>query len=330
MHTYALHKFVSLAFVLAAIFVSQAVLGTGMAQWQFALLFVVILGYMHFFVGFYYQLKALARRENPSMYYIAFAILVLISVAITYGLLYFFNPLIAFYINIIYFLFHGLLNEQTLIQRQANVRMPLICLLPLMIGALALFNAALFHPSIIFKRDFIYDASFADVFVAMVQQAFSVDIVLNTIVIGFIAAHALAFYVLYKYPYRLFNSVSILLLSSITVVAYFFGPLAYVNIYLFIVGYHFVTWSVYFFAVNRARGPQFLTPYLVVHACVLIPLFITAGLHVKGIEVPLLVDFFRFDSYLLFGMAHITTSFLNEVWLQKIVVRTTALVARRG
>lgn len=318
MRRYVIHKLVSLGIVLAAIALSHYAFGVGLVQWQFALLFVVLLAYMHFFVGFYYQLKALAKRPEPAVQYAAFAVLFLVSALVTYGLLFFFNPLIAFYINIIYFLFHGLLNEQTLMQRQIGAKVPLITLLPLVIGAMSLFNASLFHPSIMFTSTFIYEESFADVLIALIRQVFDVTFVMYAIILGFAGAFLLNCYTLYRYPYRVPNLVSMAMLLGLAWLAYTYGPLAYVNVYLFVVGYHFVTWSVYFFDVNYLRGTRFLTGYLIVHALVVVPIAVTAVLHVRGIEVPVLAQLLHFDVYLFFGMAHITTSFLNDAWMQRL------------
>jgi hypothetical protein len=116
MQTYFVNKFSSLLAVAVCIFATYAVFGSSVQQWQAILLAIIIFGYGHFLLGFYYQLKSFFRKPNPWRYVTTFIFFGDNNSNFCcryYGDAWFCRGTI---FGFLYFLLHGLFNEQTLIK----------------------------------------------------------------------------------------------------------------------------------------------------------------------------------------------------------------------
>ena len=123
---YSINKFISLGWVFVVTVLTGFWLGFVETQWQLILLILITFGHAHFLIGFYYQLKSFQRKPKPRQNMVVFAVLALLTLV---GALFIFKYLghaAALFIGFMYFLLHGLFNEQTLIKREAGIFVPLI------------------------------------------------------------------------------------------------------------------------------------------------------------------------------------------------------------
>ncbi len=326
MPAYTLNKVLSLGTIFAIIGISYLALGYGPAQWQFILLAIVTFGYAHFLVGFYYQWKSFARRSDKVVQQVAFVVLSLFAVALTLAMQHVFSPAFALYVSLVYFMVHGFLNEQTLLYRQSGVYVPLLFFLGFALFVMSIFNASVLHESAFFSTFLTYDVSAFANFPALLNQIIGVELILVTMISGIVLGMLVLCLAMYRFAHY---SLGYAFLSACVFgswLLYMFGPFPYIYVYFVIVGYHFMTWFVFYFTTMRARGKDPLKQFMYAHVIVLVPLGLLVTTFYTNSFHEISSQLLRFDVYVIITMVHITTSFMNDEWLQKIIARVAPSV----
>jgi hypothetical protein len=322
MNTYVTNKLLSFAGVFACIAMTYAFFGNTVSQWQAILLSIVIFGYGHFLLGFYYQLKGFARKEHAIWYYTSFVILVVLSLIASYVLFVYAGFAAALFIGFLYFLFHGLLNEQTLIERQTGRVVPLSYLTALAIFVISLLTYSVPDQTFFFDRQL----QFQDLNSLMVRYIFEqyyLGLAYFTQIfwIGFSISLAVLGYAWWcSRMTKLTLFLAAVIIGSTAMVATF-GPPAYIYMYVFVVGYHFMTWLLFYLVEMRKRGWVPFRNFVFHNLLILIPFVYAAHLFL-GPQPPDAV-FWIFD-YFVFVTAtyvHISTSFMNDQWFVSLQER---------
>ena len=329
MTTYIENKIYSFIGVLVSIALSYAAFGNTVSQWQVILVSIIIFGYGHFLLGFYYQIKGFFRNSNPWHYVASFFFLTLFSIGLSLGLFYYVGFIASLFIGFLYFLLHGLLNEQTLIKRQTGHNVSLLHL-----GSLAIFVIALLTYSVPDKT-FFFDqwlqfTPMSDIAIMYIFEQFYLGLAgFNQVFwIGFIVSLITLFFAWVKYT----NTKLTLFLSAIitgaTLLVTLFGPPAYIYMYVFVVGYHFMTWLLFYLVEMSKRGGNAYRKFIL-HNIIAVTPFVIAGFFFFQPETPnwayLLLNL---KAFVVITYVHISTSFLNDQWMINLQNRFFALLGR--
>lgn len=314
---YNLNKIISLGWTFLVIGLSAWLLGFGETQWQFILIVLIAFGYSHFLIGFFYQCKGFFRKANTWQYLLTFSVLALLSIILAVSLFKYAGAPIALFIGFAYFLLHGLFNEQTLIKREAGIHVPLIYIASLAVFIMSLLVYTVPDPTFLFDRtleflsvnDFLLIVTFTSIGIStsVFQYVFWGGMVLSFIIL-FIAWWQSRFHKLTGF---LALSYILIILSTVTM-----GAMPYVYMYFIVVGYHFMTWFLFYVREMSGRPGHALRDFSILHVLVLIP-FIVAGWLFFSDNTPKIV--FTLYDYHLFVIAtyvHISTSFMNDQWFQ--------------
>jgi hypothetical protein len=329
MTTYIANKLNSFLGVFICIAFTYALFGNTVAQWQAILITIVIFGYGHFLLGFYYQIKGFFRKENPWQYVGSFVFLTLLSISLSYALFYFAGFAAALFIGFLYFLLHGLLNEQTLIERQTGHVVPLLHL-----GALAIFVIALLTYSIPDKT-FFFDQhlQFTDVSLMAVTFIFE-QYYLGLAAFGqiFWIGFGLSLLTLliswFKYGYTKLTFVLLGAIVGATAAVSVYGPPAYIYMYVFVVGYHFMTWVLFYLVEMKKRGSTVYRKFIFHNVLAVAPFVIAAYFFYQPNTPALAYALLNLQLFVVMTYIHISTSFLNDEWMVDLQDRFFRLFSR--
>ncbi len=315
MLAYSTNKILSLATIVGSIFVLWHMFGYTTDQWQRILYAILILGYAHFFVGWWYQLKSFARAPSPMSRYRAFMFLVIVSLVLTYALIIGIGFLPALFIGSLYFLFHGLLNEQTLLERQGGVHVSLIPLTALSVVVIGVMLYAVPDQTFFFEPDLTFQV-IPEFLITLVFKEMLLDVAYFPLF--FFIAVAIAAIL---FGYSVWNKITTTattiiagITACVTLGIVLFGPPPYIYIYFLIVGYHFMTWLLFYLVTMYKRGIAEWRTFLYINGSVFSCLCIAAYLHHDG-NLPILGDvMFDYRTFAALTYVHITTSFMNDAW----------------
>ena len=316
--SYLANKIISLASVVTVIIGSLWYFGYVETQWQFVMIVLITMAYGHYIIGMVYQLKSFLRKEKPWQHFLTFGFLTLISLATAY-LFFTINIIFALLLLLFYFLIHGLLNEQTLLFRQSGIHVSAMYVWPIFLIVIAILAYAVPDHTFLMSRNlhFLPDNEFllqtslnaAGISIPMFKSIFWISV----------AASLFMLFVAWLRSKQHIASLSIfLVLAVLVVLTHVFGALPYIYMLFLVVGYHFVTWFLFYFSTFKKRSKKQLVPFLIIHAALFIP-FIIGGILFFGESTPTwsfaIFDyyFFTFATYL-----HITTSFMNDDWFKKL------------
>jgi len=316
MQSYITNKLSSFLAVGLCIAFTYAWFGNTVAQWQAILLAIVIFGYGHFLVGFYYQIKGFFRKSHPWRYVGTFVFLTILSIVFTYALFFYIGFVAALFIGFLYFLLHGLLNEQTLIERQTGHQVSLWHL-----GALALFVIALLTYSVPDKT-FFFDQylQFTDINELQVTYIFEeyylgLEYFAQIFWVGFALSMLTLLIAWLRHGYGQLTLFLFGLLGTTTALVYTFGPPAYIYMYVVVVGYHFMTWLLFYLVEMKKRGSTIYRTFVWHNVLVLLP-FVVAGYYFFQPNTPALATLLlNYQLFVVMTYIHISTSFMNDQWL---------------
>jgi len=319
MQTYTLNKILSLSAVFACIGLTFWWFGSTTEQWQAILLAIVGLGYGHFILGFLYQIKGFFCREYPWQSVATFVTLVILTVGFVYTILMVAGFVATLFIGFTYFLFHGLLNEQTLIERQTSEVVPLLFL-----GALAIFVMSLLTYSVP-DQTFFFDRqlTFIPMNELLLRFAFesmyvSLEQFSYVFWVGMVSSLLLLFLAWFLYGYGKLTVFLMTTIVGVTGLVTLFGPPLYIYMYLLVVGYHFMTWLLFYLHEMKKRGKVQYRTFVVQNIAVLLPFIIGAYLFFTPQTPQLVYWLFDYQFFVLFTYIHISTSFMNDAWLQNM------------
>lgn len=314
MRTYVWNKIFSITLPLLGIFLIS-ITTEKIAGWTMLLIGVSLLGYTHYLLGMYYQNRAWRSKKSYSwfvIYFIGVASLsvLLVVVAVQSGYLW----LVAL-LTIPYFVWHGYENEQTLFLRSTNQTLS-----PWLIGGISLVTIGLTidsfrHASAQFSTALTYPA-----FSLLPQQgSISGDAAqyLFTVAVSFIIAGLGC--LLYSYYRRRSGATLGWVVTAIALGIWFWfaSPLPYVWFFVLLLGYHFFTWGIYYAVVFRQNQRQF-NSYITAHVLIIVGVVVGSFFVAQWVpQLPL--GLLNTEFFITASLIHITTSFLNETWLKKIL-----------
>lgn len=329
MQTYFINKLLSLATVFLCIFLTLAWFGYSEDQWQAILIALIIFGYGHFILGFYYQLRGFLRKPQSWQWFASFSVLTIFSIGLAHVMFEYLGFVTTLFIGLIYFMFHGMLNEQTLVFRQTGKKVPMLFFTAFAIFGVTLVAYSVPHETFLFNRNL----QFLDVNVAWFKYVFEMNFigVSNFLYIlwgGFSASMILLLYAWRRYGFpqlSLFLAVSFISILGLMLV---FGPPAYVYTYLVVVGYHYMTWLLFYLVEMKRRGESAYRMFLMQNIAILFPFVVFAYLFFQPNTAPFVYAIFDYNIFVIVGYIHISTSFLNDEWMQSVQSRVFGRLTR--
>lgn len=318
MQAYLLNKGVSILLPVMAIYVTFSVMGSTQSQWTLLLMIVFTLGYTHYFIGGYYQIRGFLRHAQSFRligFFIGCVIIsaLLISVAQLYGCMW----LVAF-LAIPYFMLHGYFNEITLFEKGSTSAVPSSLFLSISLFLTGLTMLAFAHPSAYFG----YDLSFVSPLVYTVEQSIQTsvgqfgDIVAIFLLCGGVLVTLAALFARYQYA-RAYQALLVLELGSLGLLM--FGRPNYTYFFFLLLSYHFLTWAIFYGQQFYQRSTISFMWYVIFHLAIIAAALAGYWLFVQsGVENPTAIVF-NGNVFLFLTMVHITSSFLNDAWCKRLL-----------
>jgi hypothetical protein len=299
-------------------------------QWQVILLSIVIFGYGHFLLGYYYQLKSFLRKPKPWQYFTTFGVLTVFSIAFANGIAEHLSLAVALFVGFIYFLFHGLFNEQTLIQKQTGITVPLSFLYALLVFILGVVLYSVPDQTFFFDRYL----EFASVTTSQAQFIFQSQYTsltnLAAVLWGsFALSMAVLFYAWYQHGFGKLTLFLLFLIGGGMALIVTNGPPAYIYAYVVVVGYHFMTWLLFYLVEMKKRGKKIFRTFVFHNILILVPLIYVATLFTLPYPPDVAYFIFDYKYFVIMTYIHITTSFMNDEWMQVLQTKTFAWFGSR-
>lgn len=318
MQTYLINKTVSVLLPLLVILGTYFALGSHAGQWTMLLMIVFTLGYTHYFIGGFYQLRGFLRQPKPVRLIAAFLLCVVVSaIIIWYAHYYSYMWLIAF-LAIPYFMIHGYENEVTLFTRSSARVVPRGLLLALSLFVTGFTLLAFAHPSAYWGYDLSFMSPFEIAFQKSTQSAFI--FIADVFATGLLVLGVgVALYASRRASmYRVLGIVLFCLLLFASALLMFGRP-NYVYMFFTLLSYHFITWALFYGQQFYHRSPLVFVRYVVAHLVIaLIAILGYWWFLALGIENPSALVF-NGNIFLFLTMVHITTSFLNDEWCRRLL-----------
>lgn len=321
MNTYIQHKILSIGIVLALSLIGLLWFPNDQVQrWYFLLLATTIFGYSHYLIGGFYQLKSFRRKTSPVRHYSVFGTILLLSLAIC-ALFYVTGNIVLFaFVTIGYFMLHGFFNEITLYERQSGGVASRLTILAVVLGFSGLILNAVGHASWFFTPELRF-VTFSPEVLAHYIDTHPLPIIARFLGIGsIVAAIAVEFVALRRAAsHQRAHLAFLVLLGSGLFVTIFMHPLHYVFLLSGYLLYHFLVWFLFFYKQFRERDRQQFVTYLGIHALVVLPFIFL----MTDTAAATFVDTYLLNSYtfLTLTMVHISTSFMSELWFQRVFLK---------
>lgn len=318
MNTYIKNKILSLVVPLSAILITLWWYGDTPQQWTLLLMLVMTLGYTHFAVGGYYQLRGFARQKQARYLYGFFILLVgLSALAIGMADAYKLMPLVAFLV-IPYFMVHGYYNEKNLFTRQVSNTVPTVIIFGIAAWATAATIYAFGHPSAFFTPQLTFLSSIeVTQILSFTKALFFWGSYLSSFVLALGVLTVLVYGLLTRRRYQKIMLLQLLVTSLATMYMYYHGPFNYIYLFTVLLGYHFMTWLIYFGVLFYSSEPQRFRHYVFLHLSIIVVVILLAGssrfTHI----------IFNGNFFLFLTLAHITTSFMNDDWFKTAIAKLT-------
>jgi len=319
---YTLNKLLSIGWVFLVIIVSSVWLGFNETQWQVILLMVIAFGHAHFLIGFFYQIKSFWRKPKPWQQLTVFLVLALTALGGTILIFEYLGHATALLFGLLYFLLHGLFNEQTLLQREAGLFVPLTYLSSLAVFIMSLLAYTVPDPTFLFSRtlDFIPVDSF--IFTSTFSSlGLSIEFFTHLFWLGVVSSFIILFLAWWQSRFHRLAAVLALGYALILLATLSFGALPYIYMYFLVIGYHFMTWFLFFWREFRKRSTMIFREFLFLHILVLAPFLLGGWLFFTPDTPSWVYVIFDYKYFAIATYIHITTSFMNDAWFQGLQER---------
>lgn len=311
--------------IIPLLFISSAYLfSSHELHWTFLLLVSIILGYMHFVVATFYQIKGILRSPHQKKLLRYFFSLFVISAFVSITMILAGHLLLLSVLSIAYFVLHVLANEHTFLSRIQSFRLPYWTVVSLVVPIGSLYLVSLLHPSLFFSYNLQYYEMSASAQIETIATYLPVALLTPVALISAVLFVVTVPTLLY-FKYRLPLAALIFLGagSTVTGIVLYFDSLNFMYILHFVLVYHFVLLSLLFLKPMMSQGRQSFNTYIAIHGVVLVPLLILGGLFMFQTEVNNWVDaVFQFQIFVIVSIVHITVSILNEPWFKKLFITT--------
>jgi len=103
-----------------------------------------------------------------------------------------------------------------------------------------------------------------------------------------------------------------------------YGSPAYIYAYVVVVCYHFMTWLLFYLVEMKKRGPVIFRAFLFHNVLILAPLIYVATLFTLPYPPDFAYVVFDYKYFVIMTYIHITTSFINNEWMQQLQTKTFA------
>ncbi len=329
MTTYIANKLYSFLGVIICIAQTYAIFGNSVQQWQAILVAIIVFGYGHFLVGFYYQIKGFFRKPNPWQYVGSFIFLTLFSIGLSFTLFYFVGFVAALFIGFLYFLLHGLLNEQTLIERQTGYIVPLLHLCALAIFVIALLTYSVPDKTFFFDQNLQF-ANVSTMAVTFIFEEYYLGLAAFSQIfwVGFGLSLLTLFIAWLKYRFTKLTIFLLLVIVGTTTLVSVYGPPAYIYMYVFVVGYHFMTWLLFYLVEMKKRGVKVYWTFIFHNVLATAPFVLAAYYFFQPDTPDLAYLLLNLQLFVVMTYIHISTSFLNDAWMINLQDRFYNLFSR--
>ena len=288
--------------------------------WTILLVITTIVGFSHYLIGGYYQVKSLARTPVPVQRYRWYLLLSTLSVGAVIPFMLTGNLAWVAFATIGYFMLHGFFNEITLFERVSGGVGNRWSVGALAIGLAGLAIIGFAHPSAYFNPQLDYlgmnylllqalawGSPFAEMSRWLGYGALAAAVCLQATAL--LRAHAR----------RLQHALFLGVVVAATLGSIFIYPLNYVYVFTALLLYHFLIWFWFYLRANMDRAPGALRQYLLLHVLVFAP-FAIAYITGYGWEW---IDEYILNSYVFITLTtvHITTSFMSEPWFRRLAFK---------
>ncbi|MFN3693283.1 MAG: hypothetical protein ACK4SL_04300 [Candidatus Paceibacteria bacterium] len=308
---YVINKIASLLIPIVAIAVVVALVPVPQS-WTLLLVLVSLLGYTHYFIGAYYQHQAWRRRGMYRRFLYRFTLLSVVSVGLV--VLAILNDLLwlVAILTIPYFVWHGYENEHTLFTRATGQQLSVWLLGGISAVAVGATIDAFRHTSANFSYSLIYTAGLIPKFTGTLAE---LDSYLYFVGFGLMLVGSMA---IWFATFKRYSRANVFWsVASATALIWFFidNPLPYIWLFVLLLGYHFLTWGIHYGVVFWPQTKKFFN-YLMVHGLVVVGVVVVSmGIGLITSQFPL--GLLNSEFFLTATLVHISTSFLNDNWLQK-------------
>jgi hypothetical protein len=318
MYGYLMNKAFSSLLPVAFVAGTLLVYGSHSGQWSLLLMVVFTLGYTHYIIGGFYQVRAFLTHDHPYPLIVAFIGCVIVSaLLIASAHLYGYMWLIAF-ATIPYFMLHGYGNEITLFERSTGLSAPRAFILSLSLFLTGVTLLAFGHPSAYFNYDLSFLSPFEIALRTDIQQWFGLGgdvlaIVLLASAVGVVGYMSMAT-PRYHWFYR------VLFVAELCVCALLLmGRPNYVFLFFILLAYHFITWALFYGQKFYGQSLCTFRRYCYAHVVIIGGVILAYGLcRIGGVENPHAL-LFNANIFLFLTTVHITTSFLNDSWCRRLL-----------
>jgi hypothetical protein len=308
-----------MGWVFVVIALSAWWLGFSEPQWQLILLTVIAFGHTHFLVGFFYQIKSFWRKPKPFHQLTVFLVLALTALGGTILIFEYLGHAIALLFGLLYFLLHGLFNEQTLLKREAELYVPLPYLASLAVFIMSLLAYTVPDPTFIFSRtldfiptdSFIFNSTFSTL-------GLNIEWFFYLFWAGVITSFTILLFAWWKSRFHRLTVCLTCTYIAILVAVILFGSLPYIYMYFLVIGYHFMTWFLFFWREFSKRSKIIFREFLIAHVIVLAPFVVGAFLFFTADTPSWVYLIFDYKYFAIATYIHITTSFMNDGWFQHL------------
>lgn len=320
--TYIINKILSIGLPVCTILGSLYFFGYSEFQWQFVILVLIASGYTHFLIGFVYQWKAFFSKPDTFRHIATFFVLTILAVIVVEMIVAASGYAVGLFVGFVYFLLHGLFNEQTLLKREGGVDMSLLSISSVMIFLLSLLTYAIPDPTALFDRTLTF----------MSVDTFVMNLVFSDVIFGlsfftymFWSGIITSFLLLLFTWWRERNTLlTIFLLGAYSLIllsVLMWGAPPYIYVYFTVVGYHLLTWFIFYFGVFKKRASYQLRNFLLLHVLVVLPFVLASFLFFTGEKSAFVMTMIDYKYYVYATFIHITTSFMNDEWFQSLQTR---------
>lgn len=312
---YILNKVLSISLPVITILGSLWFLGYTELQWQFILLVLIACGYTHFIIGFIYQWKAFFRKPGLIKQITTFLFLTMVAIFLVQVIVLVSGYAVGLFIGFIYFLLHGLFNEQTLLKREGGVDMSLLSISSVMVLLLSLLTYSVPDPTALFDRSLNFLAVDSFTFNIVFSSGFlSLSLFTYLFWGGVLISFILLLCTWLKEKNTKLSLFFFTLYVSILLAVLVGGSLPYIYVYFIVVGYHLVTWFIFYLRVFKRKSSIEFRDFLLLHLLVIAPFVFASWLFFKGDQSVFVITIIDYKYYVYATFIHITTSFMNDDW----------------
>lgn len=269
-------------------------------------------GYTHYLIGGYYQHQAWRRRGKYRRFLCFFLVFSVISIGCVVlasaGALLWLVALL----TIPYFVWHGYENEHTLFTRATGARHSAWLLGGMSLVVVGATTDAFRHSSANFTYSLIYTNGLLPKFTG---ELASLDPYIFAAGFGLMVIGSIMIWlVTLAHPTKA-NLFWSLVAGALLAWFYYSNPLPYVWLFVFLLGYHFFTWGIHYGVVFWPQPKRFLG-YLIAHGGVILGV-VVASMVISHFWREFPLGLLNGEFFLAATLIHITTSFMNDTWLQK-------------